>query len=128
MSHHTYANEAALVDSDWALAHLDRPIGVGDLAKAAALSPRTLVRRFHAELGSTPHRWLIRQRLLAAQRQLETSRQSIEEVAGAVGFGTAQNFRLHFRRIMRTSPTAYRRRFATRARGSRARRRCDGSE
>jgi AraC family transcriptional activator FtrA len=98
---------------DWALAHLDRPFGVKDMARAAALSPRTFVRRFHAELGSTPHRWLTRQRVLAAQRQLEASRLSIEEVAGAVGFGTAQTLRLHFRRIMRTSPTAYRRRFAT---------------
>jgi transcriptional regulator GlxA family with amidase domain len=97
---------------DWVLAHLDRPLGVNDMARAAALSPRTFVRRFHAELGSTPHRWLVRQRVLAAQRQLEASRLSIEEVAGAVGFGTAQSLRLHFRRIMRTSPTAYRRRFA----------------
>jgi transcriptional regulator GlxA family with amidase domain len=104
---------------DWALAHLDRPLGVDDLAKAAALSSRTFVRRFRAELGSTPHRWLIRQRILAAQRQLENSRLSIEEVAGAVGFGTAQTLRLHFRRIMRTSPTAYRRRFATRSSRSR---------
>jgi transcriptional regulator GlxA family with amidase domain len=95
------------------LAHLDRPLGVAALAKAAALSPRTFARRFRAELGSSPHRWLIRQRVLAAQRQLENSRSSIEEVAGSVGFGTAQTLRLHFRRIMRTSPTAYRRRFAT---------------
>jgi len=98
---------------DWALAHIDRPLGVGEMAKAAALSPRTFVRRFRAELGSTPHRWLIRQRVLAAQRQLEASRLSIEEVAGSVGFGTAQTLRLHFRRLLRTSPTAYRRRFAT---------------
>jgi transcriptional regulator GlxA family with amidase domain len=98
---------------EWALAHLDRPLGVTALAKAAALSPRTFARRFQAELGSSPHRWLIRQRVLAAQRQLESSRSSIEEVAGSVGFGTAQTLRLHFRRIVRTSPTAYRRRFAT---------------
>src|SRR5262249_47087272 len=98
--------------TEWALAHLDRPIGVDDLAKAATLSPRTFSRRFQAEVGSTPHRWLIHQRVQAAQRQLEGSRFTIEEVANAVGFGTAQTLRLHFRRILRTSPTAYRRRFA----------------
>jgi len=97
---------------EWAIAHLDRPLGVGDLAKAAALSPRTIVRRFHAEMGCTPHRWLNQQRVLAGQRHLENSRLSIEEVATAVGFATAQTFRLHFRRFIRTSPTAYRRRFA----------------
>ena len=101
---------------DWALAHLDRPIGVEELAKAAAMSQRTLVRRFRAELASTPHRWLIRQRVLAAQRQLENGGHSIEDVATAVGFGTAQTLRLHFRRILSTSPTVYRRRFDTRTR------------
>jgi AraC family transcriptional activator FtrA len=98
---------------DWALAHLDRPLGVDELAKAASLSPRTFVRRFRTELGGTPHRWLNRQRVLAAQNQLENSRASIDEIAGTVGFGTAQTLRLHFRRVLRTSPTAYRRRFAT---------------
>jgi AraC family transcriptional regulator, transcriptional activator FtrA len=101
---------------DWAMAHLDRPLAVEDLARAAALSPRTFARRFRAETGTSPHRWLNRQRILAAQRLLETTPQGIEEVAAAVGFGTAQTLRLHFRRLVRTSPTAYRHRFSTRSR------------
>jgi len=100
---------------DWALARLAQPLDVRQMARAASLSPRTLVRRFHAELGSTPHRWLNRQRVLEAQRQLEQSGRSIEEVAEAVGFGTAQTLRLHFRRVLGTSPTTYRRRFTVRA-------------
>jgi AraC family transcriptional activator FtrA len=99
---------------DWALAHLERPLGVGDLARASAMSPRTLVRRFRAELSATPHRWLNHQRVLAAQRRLESSGDTIEEVAAAVGFRSAQTLRLHFRRVARTSPTTYRRRFSTR--------------
>ena len=99
--------------TDWALANLDHPIGVEDLAKAAALSLRTLNRRFQDELGTTPHRWLIHQRVFAAQRQLESTRDGIEQVAESVGFTTAQTLRLHFRRVLRTSPNAYRRRFAT---------------
>ncbi|HET7252024.1 MAG TPA: transcriptional regulator FtrA [Gemmatimonadales bacterium] len=97
--------------TDWALGNLHRPLAVVDLARAAALAERTFVRRFRAEMGITPHHWLNRQRVLAAQRQLEGSRASVEEVATAVGFGTAQTLRLHFRRVLRTSPTAYRRRF-----------------
>src|SRR5215471_5455266 len=80
--------------TEWALAHLDRSIRIDDLAKAAMLSPRTFARRFQAEVGTTPHRWLIHQRVHAAQRQLEGSRLSIEEVANAVGFDTAQTLRL----------------------------------
>ncbi len=107
---------------DWALAHLDRALAVEEMATAAAISPRTFARRFQAEMGTTPHRWLTRQRILAAQRRLEGGRESIDEVAGAVGFGTAQTLRLHFRRLMGTTPTAYRTRFSTRIRSRRARR------
>lgn len=99
---------------EWALAHLDQAVSVDALAGAAALSPRTFLRRFQSELGTTPHAWLNRQRVLAAQRLLESTRASVEEVAAGVGFGTAQTLRLHFRRILRTSPTAYRRQFSTR--------------
>ena len=106
---------------DWALAHLHEPLAVEDLARAASLSTRTLVRRFRAELGSTPHHWLNRQRVLAAQRELEGSRRSIEEVATAVGFGTTQTLRLHFRRVLKTSPTTYRRQFGTLPSGRRIR-------
>jgi len=107
--------------TDWALANLHHPIGVEDLAKAASLSLRTLNRRFQDELGTTPHRWLIHQRVFAAQSQLESTRHGIEEVAESVGFATAQTLRLHFRRVLRTSPNAYRRRFTTTKRARPAR-------
>jgi AraC family transcriptional regulator, transcriptional activator FtrA len=100
---------------EWALSRLDEPIGVNELAAAAALSPRTLLRRFQEGLGTTPHAWLTLQRVLAAQRLLEKAGASIEEVAASVGFRTAQTLRLHFRRIMRTSPTGYRKQFFTRS-------------
>ena len=97
---------------DWALARLDRPLSLEDLAREGNMSVRTLARRFVEETGSTPHRWLTGQRLLAARRRLETTGDSIDEVAGAVGFETAMTLRHHFRRAYSTTPTAYRRRFA----------------
>jgi AraC family transcriptional activator FtrA len=96
----------------WAEAHLDEPLNVEILSKKAALSPRTLARRFTQEAGTTPHRWITHQRLLSAQRRLETSRASIDEVAEAVGFGTATTLRQRFQQAFGTTPTAYRRRFA----------------
>jgi hypothetical protein len=50
--------------------------------------------------------------VLAAQQRLETSAESIDEVADRVGLRTAATLRLHFRRALRTTPTAYRRRFS----------------
>jgi AraC family transcriptional activator FtrA len=98
---------------EWALGRLDRPLSLDDLARQANMSVRTLARRFIQETGSTPHRWVTHQRLLAAQRRLETTDDSIDAVAEAVGFDTAMTLRHHFRRTFGTTPTAYRRRFST---------------
>lgn len=104
---------------EWAQGRLDEPLTVDRLARQAAMSPRHFARRFRDETGTTPHRWLTHQRLLAAQRLLETTDASIEAVAGGVGLQTAATLRFHFRRAFDTTPTAYRRRFSAR-RGSAA--------
>ena len=92
---------------------MDEDLPVAQWARRASMSPRTFARRFRAETGTTPHRWLVHQRVLAAQRLLETSAFSIDQVAEGVGLQTAATLRLHFRRTLRTTPTAYRRRFST---------------
>jgi AraC family transcriptional activator FtrA len=97
---------------DWAQRKLDQDLSVDRLARRAAMSGRTFARRFQEQVGTTPHRWLTHQRLLLAQRLLETGADSIEGVAAAAGLRTAASLRLHFRRSLRITPTAYRRRFA----------------
>jgi AraC family transcriptional activator FtrA len=97
---------------EWGQRRLDEDLSVARWARQAAMSPRTFARRFRDETGTTPHRWLNHQRVLAAQQRLETTAQSIDEVAEGVGLRTAATLRLHFRRALRTTPTAYRRRFS----------------
>ena len=96
---------------DWAITHLDEPMTVDDLAGRAMLSPRSFARRFRAATGTTPMQWLLRQRVLHAQRLLETSDLAIDRVADRCGFGTATALRVHFRRFVGTTPLAYRRTF-----------------
>ena len=96
---------------EWAIGHLDQPLKVEDLARRALQSPRTFARRFRAATGTTPMQWLTRQRVLHAQRLLETTELPVEVVAQRSGLGTGTALRLHFRRLAGTSPLAYRRTF-----------------
>lgn len=96
----------------WMLGRLADPsVTVPVMAARAALPLRTFVRHFVQEVGVPPLQWLLRQRLLAAQRLPETSDLSVERVALQCGFGSAIAMRTHFRKTLDTSPLAYRRTF-----------------
>ena len=95
----------------WMAAHLDEDMDVDSLAARAHMSSRTFARRFRAETGTTPHRWVTAQRILLAQRFLEESSDTIDVVAERTGFGTAAGLRHHFLRMRGTTPHAYRRTF-----------------
>jgi len=93
----------------WALHRITEPLTVPDLARHAGWAPRTFARRFLAETGTTPLRWLAAQRLLEARRLLESTDLPVDQVAARCGLGTATNLRLHMARDVATTPTAYRR-------------------
>ena len=82
----------------WALDHLTEPLDVAALAGRAGVSPRTFARRFLAETGTTPLKWLHAQRVLEARRLLEHTDLPVEQVASRAGFGSAPSLREHFRR------------------------------
>jgi transcriptional regulator GlxA family with amidase domain len=92
----------------WALEHLHEQFDVETLAARAYMSRRTFDRRFRTLTGSAPLQWLITQRVLQAQRLLETSDYSVDEVAGRCGFRSPVALRGHFRRQLGSSPASYR--------------------
>jgi transcriptional regulator GlxA family with amidase domain len=96
----------------WMLEHIAAEHTVADLARRAHMSERTFARRFVAETGTTPHRWLSMQRVMHAQRLLEDTQLGVDEVAQQCGFGSAALLRHHFRRIVGVAPADYRRTFA----------------
>ena len=95
----------------WMLEHLDEQISVDHLADRSHMSPRHFARRFRATTGTTPHQWLLGQRVLLACRLLETTDEPVEAVAVRCGMGSAASLRVHFQRVVGTSPLAYRRTF-----------------
>jgi len=98
----------------WATAHLDHDVTVTVLARRAAVSPRTFARLFLARTGTTPYRWVTRQRVVLAQRLLESTDLPVEVVAARSGLGSGVNLRKHFQAVLRTTPLAYRRAFRRR--------------
>lgn len=96
---------------EWARARLDRPLTVADLARRAAMSPRTFYRRLQAVTGTTPLQWLLDQRLGRARSLLESTNLPIEKVGELSGLGTANNLRHHFLKHLGVSPGDYRRAF-----------------
>jgi transcriptional regulator GlxA family with amidase domain len=96
---------------EWAIAEMQRPLTVADLAAHAHFSNRTLARRFVEETGMAPMRWLSVQRVLEARRLLEATDLPIEEVALRCGLGTAANLRVHLARELDITPTGYRQAF-----------------
>lgn len=99
----------------WAEGRLHERITVEDLARHAHLSPRTFARRFGEATGTTPLRWLNRQRIIAAQELLETTELPVDHIASAVGLGSGANLRQHFRQDVGTAPRDYRRVFSRRS-------------
>jgi AraC family transcriptional activator FtrA len=92
----------------WALANLDSPITLDELAAQSAMSRRSYLRRFAKETGTTPIKWLIEQRIQASLALLESSSLSIEQIATRVGFESPVTYRHHFVRGLRTTPSEYR--------------------
>lgn len=85
-------------------ANLCRQVSLGELARVAGMSPRTLARRVQAGLGLTPLQFVQRIRMAHAAHLLETTGETVEAVAARVGYADAAAFRRVFRRHAGESP------------------------
>lgn len=90
---------------EWALYRLGEPLTLDVLARQAGVSPRTFSRPFVEETGYTPMQWVMRARIDLARELLERSQRSVEQIAADTRLGTGANLRMHFQRILGTTPT-----------------------
>ncbi|MFD0689884.1 helix-turn-helix transcriptional regulator [Actinomadura fibrosa] len=92
--------------------HTDRNLGTVTLAgacRAAAVSERTLRRRFRAATGMTWRQYALHSRLLHAMTLLTEPSTTVLGAATAVGFDSASAFSRAFQASTGQTPTAFRR-------------------
>jgi AraC-like DNA-binding protein len=89
-----------------------QPWSIASLAQAVGLSRSVLAERFRAVMGEPPLAYLRTVRLQRAMRLLAESDGTLEQVAGAVGYGDAFGFSKAFKRAVGVSPGEFRRRDA----------------
>src|SRR6266511_180105 len=97
----------------WMEDNCGKDLTLDDMATHAGMSTRTLNRRFREQTGTTPTQWLLRIRIRQAQHLLEATDRPVDRIASQVGFGSPTAFRDRFKRIVGTSPNAYRAAFHT---------------
>jgi AraC family transcriptional regulator len=90
--------------------HLDRPIGLEELAALVGLSRFHFCTAFRLATGRTPHLWLTEQRIERARALLGNPELHVSDIALAVGYATPSAFTASFRRIVGLTPSEYRRR------------------
>ncbi len=95
----------------WIAGHLTDDLSVGALAAHANLSERSFARAFRREVGRTPAAYVEALRVERARSLLEDGAPSLEMVARAAGFSSAEVLRRAFQRRVGVSPAAYRERF-----------------
>ncbi|MBF6318165.1 helix-turn-helix domain-containing protein [Nocardia cyriacigeorgica] len=105
------ASDSLRTTLEWMQDNLDLPHTVESLAARSTMSTRTFARRFAAETGTTPVKWLTTQRVQLAEHLLEDTDLGLEQIANRAGFGSAALLRHHFQRVVGIAPTEYRRRF-----------------
>ena len=82
----------------YAKRNLDKPLPVGQLAKAAHLSPRQFSRAFRAETGQSPAKAVENLRIETARLMMEQSRHPIDVIARQTGFADRDRMRRAFLR------------------------------
>ncbi|TFV75824.1 AraC family transcriptional regulator [Bradyrhizobium frederickii] len=88
--------------------HIEQRISIKTLAGIANLSVCYFVRAFKRTMGTTPHEYLMRQRVELAMRLLSGSDMGLSEIALAAGFVDQSHCARRFRQRVGMSPRDYR--------------------
>lgn len=93
---------------DYVQAHLAEPISLRDLAGALALSRHHFAHSFRKCTGTTPHEFVLRQRVERAKTLLSRTSTPLPEVAAHCGFADQSHLTRVFKQRAGTTPANYR--------------------
>ncbi|MEK3721597.1 AraC family transcriptional regulator [Paenibacillus sp. FSL H8-0034] len=88
--------------------HYEQPLNLDEMAENAGLSKYHFLRQFTRFIGLTPLEYLNKLRIEKAAELLRTTEQTLDEVAGSVGFAGGNYFSKVFRHWVGMSPGKYR--------------------
>jgi AraC-like DNA-binding protein len=88
--------------------HLDSALDVEELAAIVRMSSSHFTRSFHKSVGLTPHRYVIRNRVMRARELLATTKMPLTEIALTTGFSDQSHFSRRFHEIVGIPPGAFR--------------------
>ena len=89
--------------------HLDGSVRLATLAGECGLSVTHFARSFRQSFGTSPHHYLIRQRVELAKQLLSDSTSALSDVALQAGFADQATFSRTFKAVVGTSPGRWRR-------------------
>jgi transcriptional regulator GlxA family with amidase domain len=92
----------------WILSHLSHDLSVDALAERACMSRRNFTRLFHRTFGKSPSQFVADARITEARRRVLVPRMNLENVAGSLGFKSADVFSNAFERHVGVRPRTYR--------------------
>jgi AraC family transcriptional regulator len=108
-SEHGFTSTQAQMVIEYVHAHLRRDLSLLELAAAIDLSPRHFSRLFRTTFGTSPHRYVIAERVNEAKALLANKRLSVSEIAEALGFVDQSHLTNVFRKATGVSPKRYQR-------------------
>lgn len=95
---------------DYILQHYAEPITVPAIARTISMSPSRFAHLFRKQVGMAPICFLEHRRMEKARQLLLSTRLSVKEIAGQVGFVNQFHFSARFRKLTGQSPRNYRQR------------------
>jgi AraC family transcriptional regulator len=89
---------------DYIQNHLDRDLGLKELAFLLHMSPHYFCQLFKQSMGMTPHQYVIQTRVYRAKELLLTEKYSIAQVSLMVGFANQSHLNRHFKKLLGVTP------------------------